>query len=216
MDPLEMPPYIRSFEFDTDYIQQLSPTGEQGFVQTINRSAPVWRAKFVTGGLNEQRWQEMTYFKDMLEGSIGTFLGYDAKRPMPYAYRGASLAADPWTQTGQVAPRITAQDYAASTITLDRLQNGAIITIGDYISVKVGLLWFLFRSMQTVAGVAGNTATIVVKPRPQIPSLVATNIRYRQACCEMKVIGRFDTGESLEELPSWTFNAAQYMARAPT
>jgi hypothetical protein len=126
------------------------------------------------------------------------------------------ITADPWTQTGQVAPRITAFDYANSTITLDRLQNGASINIRDYISAQIDGIWYLWRSQTRVASVTSNIATLAVKPRPNIRNFVASNIRYRMAPMEMKVIGRPDeTDQGPDDLPSFTFRAGQYTARVP-
>lgn len=208
----EMPLHIRTRKFDLDYVQQLSPSGNQGFIQTLNRGQPFWRGEFATAPLTEPHWQDMTYFKDMLEGSMNTFLAYDPRRPMPYAYNTQPTTNDPWTQTGQTAPRITAFDYSASTLSLDRLATGAVITIGDYISAQIAGIWYLFRAMQTLT-VAGNTATVLVKPRPNIVGFATTNIRYRKACCEMKVIGKFDETDSVEDKPAMTWRGVQYTAR---
>lgn len=215
MAAIEMPNFIRSRKFDLLHAQQLSPSGEFGFIQTMRRTSPFWMAEYTTGPLTETQWQEWTYFFDQLEGSMYTFLAYDPRRPMPYFYRTQPLGNDPWTQAGQVAPRVTAQDFTNSTLTLDRLATGALISRGDYISVKVGNIWYLFRS-QTQLTVVGSGATISVKPRPQIMSLVASDIRYRRASCEMKMLGRPEEEDTVDSLPSYRFRAGQYTARVPT
>lgn len=212
----EMPGFFQSRKFDLDLAQQLSPSGEVGFIQTLNRTAPFWTAEYETAPLRGDRENDWIVFLDKLEGSMNSFLAYDPSRPMPYAYRTQPLANDPWTQTGQVAPRITAQDYAASTIDLDRMQNGAIITRGDYISVQVGIIWYLFRAMEDRVASSNAVVDLAVKPRPNIISLVATDIRYRQAVIEMKMMGKPDNRNSVGDLPNFQFKAAQYTARAPT
>jgi hypothetical protein len=214
MAAIEMPPYIRSKKFDIVHSQQLSPSGEFGFVQTLRRTAPFWGAEFDTGPLEDLRWQEWQTFFDQLEGSMYTFLAYDPRRVMPYAYKHLSIASDPWTQSGQAAPRVTAFDYANSTISLDRMAPNAIITKGDYISVKVGNIWYLFRAQQTVV-LAGNTVTLTVRPRPNFMSFTASNIRYRRACIEMKMIGRPDETDSVDSFPSFSFRGSQFTARVP-
>jgi hypothetical protein len=214
MAAIEMPPYIRSKKFDIINSQQLSPSGEMGFVQTLRRTSPFWGAEYDTGILEDLRWQEWQTFFDQLEGSMYTFLAYDPRRPMPYAYRHMTIASDPWTQSGQAAPRITAFDYANSTISLDRLATNAIITRGDYISVKIGNIWYLWRA-QTNIVVGGTTASIPVRPRPNIMDFVASNIRSRRACMEMKMIGRPDETDAVDSFPSFSFRAAQFTARVP-
>lgn len=213
---IEMPLYISSKVFDLNHAQQITPTGENGFIQTLQRSSPFWMAEYETPGLAEDRYQEWINFFDLLEGSMNTFLAYDPRRPMPYAYRSMSTASDPWTQSGQPAPRITGQNYANSTIDLDRMENGAIITKSDLISVQVGGIWYLFRSQENRTAAANAVTALVVKPRPNIASLVATSIRYRKACCEMKMIGKQQERDSVEGLPSFSFRGGQYSARVPT
>lgn len=215
MAAIEMPPYIRSKKFDLMYAQQLSPSGEYGFVQTLDRTAPFWMAEYSTGPLTEDKWQQWITFFDMLEGSRYTFLAYDPRRPMPYVYAAQSTLNDPWTQVGQAAPRVTAFDYATSQITLDRLQNAAVITRGDYIGVQVNGIWYLFRSQTFIPSVGGNTATITVKPRPNFSGFVASNIRYRMAPMEMKIIGKVNEEDQVDDFPSFSFRAGQYTARVP-
>lgn len=215
MAAIEMPPYIKSKKFDLIYAQQLSPSGEYGFIQTLDRTAPFWMAEYNTGPLVEDKWREWMYFFDQLEGSRNTFLAYDPRRPMPYAYAAQALVSDPLTQVGQVAPRITAFDYANSQISLDRLKTGGIITRGDYIAAQVAGIWYLWRSQTTVPSIAGTTAVLNVKPRPNILNFVASNIRYRAAPMEMKIVGKVNEDDQVDDLPAFSFRAGQYTARVP-
>jgi hypothetical protein len=212
---IEMPPYIASKKFALNYAQQLSPSGEVGFIQTMNRSAPFWMAEYTTPPLREDRYRLWSNFFDQLDGSMYTFLAYDPRRPMPYAYSGQLITNDPWTQIGQVAPRITAFDYTNSQITLDRLQNGVTITQGDYISVQIDGVWYLWRSQTQINNVVGNGCVLTVRPRPNIMNFVATNIRYRMACCEMKMLGAAEETDAVDNLPTFTFRGGMFTARAP-
>lgn len=169
--PIEMPPYLATRKFDLTYVQQLSPTGESGFIQTLDRTSPFWLAEYSTGPLVEDRYREWIKFLDALEGSRNTFLGYDPRRPMPYAYRTQLTTFDPWAQSGLIAPTITAFDYANSTLTIGGLANGVTIYYGDYVSANVGGIWYLFRSQSYIPSVTGNSAVISVKPRPNIIGL---------------------------------------------
>lgn len=216
MAAIEMPPFLMTRNFDLNYVQQISPTGEYGFIQTLDRTAPFWSATYNTGPLSEFNWRAWTNFFDLLEGSRYTFLAYDPRRPMPYAYANLATTTDPWTQTGQTAPQITAFDYTNSQITLNKLQNGATIYYGDYISAQIAGIWYLWRSQTYIAAVTGNTAVLTVKPRPNIMNFVATNIRYRQACMEMKIIGKVnETDPGPSGFPSYSFTAGAYTARVP-
>lgn len=214
--PLEIPPTtgFNSKVFDIGDYQQIGAGSPSGFVQTYQRSEPLWYAEYTTPPLNDTRYDEFIAFKLALEGAMETFLAYDPRRPMPRAYQNLSTTSDPWTQTGQTAPRCTVMDYTASTLTLDRLQNGAVITSGDYIAFQVGLIWYLFRA-QTGATAAGNTATIIVKPRPHLFSgALPVNVRYRKACCQMKIMGGIKEDDSVDSFPKFSFKAFQFLDRS--
>jgi hypothetical protein len=214
MAALEIPAAMgfNSKVFDIGHFQQNNPSGDVGFIQTINRSSPAWVAEYTTPGLVGDAYNETRSFLDLLEGSMNTFLAYDPRRPMPYAYRTMSTASTPWG----VTPRIIGQDYANSLIALDQMAPGAMVTKGDYISVKVGDIWYLFRAQQTRnADGSGGIGNLLVKPRPQIVSLVATTIRYQKACIEMKMIGDAEETDSVESFPSFRFRAGQFTRRAP-
>lgn len=210
---IEIPPLVgfNTRVFDLGHFQQLTPTGDVGFIQTINRTSPTWSAEYGTPGLTGERYNETRSFLDMLEGSMFTFLAYDPRRPMPYAYMNLPINANVWG----VNPRITAQDYSNSTIDLDQMLAGAIISKSDYISVKVGPTWYLFRAQENrVVPGNGIVDNLLVKPRPNIAGLVATNIRYQKACIEMKMIGEPEENDSVDSLPNFKFRAAQFTNRA--
>lgn len=208
--PLELPPYLNSRKFKPVNVQQLNPSGEAGFSQTLQRSEPYWAAEYATPGLSGTQYNEMITFLDQLEGSMNTFLAYDPRRPMPWAYRAQPLAATPWG-----APNATAYSYVNSTVTLSSLTSGSIITKGDYISFQHGLIWYLFRAQADY--VTGTSQVVLVKPRPFIVGALNAPVRYKQACCEMKMVGEYQEGDSVDEIgPSLSFRGVQYIARAPT
>lgn len=211
-DPVEIPSVLgfNSISFDPMYKQQNTPGGI-GAMQTINRSLPMWAAEYATPPLIGDWLNEALSWLDSLEGALNPFLAYDPRRIMPYAYRSLPVTSDPWTQSGQTAPRATATNYANSTITLDRLQTGAVITKGDYISFFDGVAWWLYRAGQTLT-VVGNTATVIVKPRPRtITGPFA--IRYRKACCAMKIIGGYEAPASVDTPTTLQFKAYQFIKK---
>lgn len=191
--------------------QQLTPVGS-GFLQTLNRSTPAWIAEYQTVPLNNTAWSNMISFLDKLEGSMNVFLAYDPRREMPLAYSSQPISANPWTQASFSNPRITAKDYANSTISLDRLATGAIITAGDYISVYIGGTWHLMRSTENHT-VSGTTATISVKPRPVFTVSAPTDIRYRRACCQMKLLQDYEEEDEVDSFPIISFRGVQFVDR---
>lgn len=210
MAALEMPPYLNSRKFRLSTAQQVTPSGESGFIQTLDRTSPFWRAEYTTPGLTGDRYNEMVTFFDKLEGAIGTFLAFDPRRPMPWAYRNQPLASTPWG-----APSAVAYSYANSTVTLSGVTAGANLTAGDYISFQQGIIWFLFRLQQSYVSTGANIVA-VVKPRPNIVGALNAVVRYKQACCEMKMLGLYDENDEVSEVgPSFSFSGTQYIARAP-
>jgi hypothetical protein len=213
--PIEIPPGLvfNSKKFDTAHFQQISPGG-RGFIQTITRGDPAWIAEFRTPPLRDERYDEAIAFFGMLDGSEQTFLAYDPRRIMPRAYQHLTPTNDPWTQPAEVAPRVTGFSHVASTISLDRMANGAVVTAGDYISFKVGLIWYLFRAMETEIAVGNAISSLTVKPRPNISGTLPVNIRYRRACCAMKIIGGVREEDNIETFPSFQFRAVQFFDRS--
>jgi hypothetical protein len=215
--PLVMPPEfaVREKTFHLVYRQQMTNV-EGGFIQTLDRGTPVWVAEYTTAPLNGPRYNEAIAFVDALEGSANSFLGYDPRRKMPYAYKGQPITNDPWTLTGQAAPRVTAIDYALSQVTLDRLQTGAIISKGDQFAVYFNPGWLLFRSASAAVVTGTNSVTITVKPRPSVSLLGAVlplNIVYRKPAAEMKMIGNFNETDTVDSLPVLSFKAVQFVDR---
>lgn len=218
MAAIEIPSLVgfQSKTFNLDRRQQVTPVGS-GYIQTINRSTPFWVAQYKTPPLAGDSYNEAITFFESLEGSTYTFLGFDPRRTMPYAYRMFPVTANPWLGSGQselTGPRITGQDYTNGTINLDRMAVGAIITKGDYISVQVNSIWYLFRSVQTVTVQAGGTVSnLVVKPRPAIANFSTAVIRYKKACCEMKMLGGYQETDDVTTFPQFQFSAAQFINR---
>lgn len=208
-------PTIRGFNskvFDLAHRQQLTAAGA-GAIQTIDRSRPMWVAEYTTPSFfNAEDADNMQSFLDRLEMSKNPFLAYDPRRIMPKAYASLPITARPWTQAGHQESRLVATSFADSTLSLDRLRPGAVISNGDYISVFINPAWYIFRVVTGII-VAGNTATVSVIPRPVITGIPAVNIRYTKAVCAMKLVERADISSSVESGTSFSFSAAQFINR---
>lgn len=213
MSAIEIPPTVsfNSKVFRPAYAQQTSAIGTQGFVQTIDRTRPFWVADYTTPGLSMDKENEMLAFLDHLAGSRNTFLAYDPRRPMPYAYMHMPVGSHPWG-----TPKVAGFDSANSTLSLINMTSGAVVSKGDYISFLYSGIWYLFRSQQTGAIDSSGTATLQVHPIPNVPGLIAgmaVEIRYEKAVCEMKQVGDVNITDSVDSLPVYQFKATQYVNR---
>lgn len=209
MAALEIPSLMgfRSKKFIPVHNQQVNPTGSGGYTQVFQRSIPTWYAEYTTPPLNGPRYNETISFLDSLEGGLNTFLGYDPRRPMPYAYRDMDLLATPWG-----SPNFTGYNVANSTLTLNNFAAGSVITKGDYLAFFDGKGWHLFRSMQTVT--ASGTQVLTVKPRPHTAIQPGTHaIRYVKAPAEMKMIGNYEEDDSVDTFPTIRFKAWQFIGK---
>lgn len=215
--PVELPDTLgfSSRTFDIGRYQQVSPGGTL-FPQTIDRSEPAWFADLTTPPMRLPRYNEVRAFLDELEGSTGSALWWDPRRGMPSAYQTLPVTADPWTLVGTATPRVTAVNYTASTLTLDQLATGAIISLGDYISFLIGTVWYLYRITQGGVVTGTNTIIVKVKPRPNLLVGFATlpvAVRYRRAPFEGKIVGAIKEDDSVESFPRVTFKVMQFANR---
>jgi hypothetical protein len=215
--PVELP-YPAPFNqktFDPNFVQNVTATGG-GFILTSERVPPLWRATFQTPPLTPDRDNIFQAFLDTLAGSMIPFLAYDLRKPKPFAYRThVGLTDEPWIAAGQTAVRVTAASYTNSTLSLDRLAVGAILTRGDYIAYQRGNAWYLHRIYGGDYTANGSgIATPVVIPRP-LDSSTTVNARLTRACCAMKVIGQVNKTDKVEDTgPSYSFNAVQFIDRS--
>lgn len=212
--PLEMPPEfaVNSVTFQIGHQQQISPGGK-GFLQTIQRSTPMWFAEFRSVPLRDDRYDKVIEFLEKLEGSTESFLAFDPRRVMPRAYQHLPTTSDPWTLAGWPAPRVVGQDVVQGHLSIDRLEANIVITSGDYISFLVGKKWYLFRSIETKV-VSGFT-DLKVRPRipvePNLSSFPA--LRYRRAVAQMKMLGGYKEEDSVDSKPVISFRATQFLDR---
>jgi len=218
--PVELPDSLgfNSRVFDIGRYQQVSPGGVL-YPQTIERAEPSWFAELGTPPLRGDRYDEVRAFLDDLEGGQGSALWYDPRRPMPAAYSTLPTTADPWTKTGEAAPILTIVSYANSELRLEKMENGAIVSLGDYISCLIGTVWYLWRVTRgAVVGVDYGPNAIVVKVKPRPNLLVGFDtlpapIRYRKAPFEGKVIGAPKEDDSIDSNPKLSFKVFQFLNR---
>lgn len=213
-DPVEIPSVLgfNSISFDPVYKQQNTPGG-MGAIQTINRASPMWAAEYATPPLIGDKYNAAIAWLDGLEGALNPFLGYDPRRVMPYAYRSLPITADPWTQTGASSPYVRNSNYANSTLGLLSVEPGSIFTRGDYISFFDGTAWWLYRVAEDLVA-ANNSPDVKVFPRPKtLAAGYPFAMRYRKACCAMKIIGGYTAPATVDTPTVIQFKAYQFIKR---
>jgi hypothetical protein len=233
--PLLMPSPLKvnSKVFTLTPNQLTSPIGS-GYIQTIEKSPPMWYAEFITPPLaDDAAYNAMITFLDGLNGSENTFLGYDPRRNRPQAHKILPLTARPWTNTSVYTngPVAYSASYSNSTITLiglsaDSATNGlVVITKGDYISFKVGAKIFLHRAMETrtiSTSLSGFRAweNLLVTPRPVWAPGDWTNASlyalctYVRAPAQMKMIGAYKEDDDVSSFPILSWKSAQFVDRS--
>lgn len=213
--PVEMPSPLKvnSKSFDLNFVQSVSPSGAQ-FIQTIERAPPNWIAQYSTPPLSPEQDSIFQAFLDSLEGAMVPFLAFDPRRPRPLAYRTG--VGEPWVAAGQTAVRLlqTWYDNApyGGVLSLDRFIPWAAITVGDYISYKIGNEWSLHRVKQILNSDGSGNVSVAVTPRPPTRSLgVNVDARLYRACCTMKILGAVSKDDKVSDIgPSYSFRAVQF------
>lgn len=202
--PIEMPiPLaVNSKKFDIINVQLNTPVGS-GFIQTLTRAKPYWAAEYQSPPLGGDRENAMRKFLDTLEGSAYTFIGYDPRRPVPYAYRHLPIGSAPWG-----AANVTAGNFNAGTLQVT-FTNSTKLTAGDYIQISIGNAVHLFRCAEDQVG-----TNFAIKVRPRPPTFGGSRAaRLIRAGAEMKLIGNVDWNDSVDSFPSVKFQAVQYIDR---
>ena len=202
---------IRSKTFNLRPKQQVTPVGS-GFIQTIDRTTPYWVAEYTTPPLSGDRYNALMAWLESLDGASQPFLAFDPRRPMPYAHKFQTVGSNPWHRAGS-NPRAVDCDYAASTIDLDTMATGAVVTASDYISLLDGNKWRLFRVTTGGVADASGLLTVTVKPRPLMSFGAAIDIRYQRACAAMKLVGNYEETDDVSSLPVISFQATQFIDR---
>ncbi len=208
--PIEMPvPLpVNSKVFDLNFNQAISPIGA-GFIQTLDRAEPMWVAQYSTPPLVDSRDIIFQAFLDKLNGSGNCFLGFDPRRPKPWAYRASTVEA--WLANPATPAQVVAADYSDSTLVVTGLLAAAVITPGDYISYKRGNAWYCHRVI-TGGTAVGGAITLLVTPRPR-SSVTSVAARMLRAPAAMKIMGRVEKNDKIDTFPQYTFSAVQFIDR---
>lgn len=227
--PVEMPyPLpVRAKKFILTPQQSVTPVNA-GFIQSYERAPPMWMAEYETIPLKAgAAYNDMQSFLQKLNGAEGTFLGYDPRRPSPQAHVNLGPNGTPWhdTITWTAGPFAADTSYANSTISIGGLPIASMtsglvqVTKGDYISVKVGNIYYLHRVQEnriiaTNAGSYYRWQNLSVTPRPVwTPSGTSTLIRYQRPVVQMKMIGGYEEQDTVDGFPSFKWRGVHFVDR---
>ena len=175
--------------------------------QVIRRSSPVWVGSWSTTSLQPEDYGTLRAWLDSLDGSIGTFLGYDARRSMPIKYV-TQPGTTPW---GSMV--ISGASFANSTLSYTGATAGFQLERGDYISFKDGNIWYLYRVYISHTVPGSGAGDISVSPRPPALSTLAPfPVRLERPAAEMRLLPNTTTPEdTVQNFGHIAFKAVQYI-----
>jgi hypothetical protein len=144
----------------------------QGMI-SVDAGPAVWMMEFTTVDLDDYGYGIAKSFLDQLEEGIGSFLGYDVARSVPWAYQ-AGRNTPPGSYTGNIF------SVAGNNVdvTFHSLPANYRITAGDFFAYEwtVGSVTYraLHRFVQSVVANGSGTATAEVRPAIRDSSIGAT------------------------------------------
>lgn len=158
--------------------QEISRTAG-GSTQGKDFGSPLWRASFTTAAALITDAAAVEAALMSLNGVIGSFLAYDARRPYPAAYPTGNF------NDTAVIDQLFALD--AFSVKLAGLDVGTELRPGDYFSFEYGTRPSRALHMVTVGDVAGSLGKVTLEVFPAIrPGAdVATAVTLKRPPCEM-------------------------------
>lgn len=158
--------------------QELSRTSG-GSSQAKDLGSPLWRASFTTAPAMRADAAALEAALISLNGSAGSFLAYDVRRPFPAAYADGVFA-----DTGFIE---TLYDLDAFRIQIGGLGVGFELRPGDYFSFEYGARPSRALHMVTAGDIAGSMGRVNLEVFPAIRpgALVLTSVTLKRPPCEM-------------------------------
>ncbi|MFW8636712.1 hypothetical protein [Cribrihabitans pelagius] len=173
---------IRTAKFWPLLRQELSRTAGAGS-QAKDLGSPLWAASYTTAPARLRDAQAIEAALISLNGSVGSFLAYDTRRPFPAAHADGNFA-----DTAQIAA-LDAEN--AFHLTLGGLPQGFTLSAGDYLGFSFGPKPSRALHIVTIGGVAGANGEIplTVSPWVRPGTLVGAAVTLKRAPCEMSLDG---------------------------
>jgi len=196
---------VRTAKFWPLWRQELSRSaGAQ--TQAKDLGSPLWRASFATAPAHFRDAAAIEAALISLNGSAGSFLGHDVRRPFPAAY------ADGVFDDTAVIDELDTGD--AFRIRLGGLPQGFTLTPGDYLGFSYGSRPSRALHTVTVGGAAGSQGKVWLTVFPWIRAGAAagTPVTLKRPPCEMILEGGGD-GPAMHEMvaSSISFSAMQIL-----
>lgn len=158
--------------------QELSRTAG-GRTQAKDLGSALWRASFTTAPARLDDAQDVEAALISLNGSVGSFLAHDVRRPFPKAHPGGF--------SGTLAISLLFTENAFS-VQLSSPDGGLTLSPGDYIGFEYGAggsraLHMIQSSPQTLS--AGVPKSFDVFPAIRPGAAVGAAVTVNRASCEM-------------------------------
>ncbi len=160
--------------------QELSRTGG-GATQAKDFGTPLWRASFTTAPIALADVGPAEAALISLNGSTGSFLARDIRRPYPQAH-----ADGVFSDSGTIG---TLDGGNAFMLSLADLPVGFQLTAGDYLGFSYGarpsLALHVVAAAPPAADGLGDTASFEVFPAIRPGALVGAAVTLKKPSCEM-------------------------------
>lgn len=157
-----------------------------GRTQVKDMGSPLWRSSFTSAPQSLRAAGAFEAALMSLNGSAGTFLAYDPRRPFPAAYPSGVFG-----DTAKIGELYSENAYL---IALSNLAAGFTLSPGDYLGFSYGAR--PSRALHVITGVAsgsmvadagGETGALRVFPPLRPGALVGASVTLKRAPCEMRL-----------------------------
>jgi hypothetical protein len=175
-----------------------------GRTQAKDFGTPLWRASFTTAPALRYDAADIEAALISLNGSVGSFLAYDVRRPYPRAHRAGDFTDA--AEIGYLSP------VDGFILGLSGMPQGFTLSPGDYIGFEYGGAPSRSLHMVTEGSVFDGSGAAVVRVFPAIPpgAALSAPVTFKRAPCEM-ILEPGGSPPSLRDMvaSSVTFTAIQ-------
>ena len=181
--------------------QELSRTAG-GRTQARDLGSPLWRASFTTTAEYHHDSAAIEAALLSLNGSAGSFLAHDMRRPYPVAHRDGNFADT------AVIDALTAFD--AFYMRLGGLAPGMILSPGDYLGFAYGPTPSRALHIVTAGGTvtAGGKVELQIYPPLRAGAAINAPVTLKRAPCEMIL----EPSQSAPSIVSTVFSQVSFSA----
>lgn len=181
---LPEPHRMRQVRFEPVYTQVRAPT-RGGLVQVANVGADLWSARYETVPLREAEAEAWKAWLHSLRGGARLFKMWHPLRRYALAYPGGYAGLD---RAGGGAfdgtANLDAIGVARDTVTIDTLPQSFVLTVGDLISIPLGVGHrTLHRVVEGGTSGVGGSVTVTVEPTVPLGATTDSTVDLEKAWC---------------------------------